>query len=407
MSVLVPRRAFLIAVPILLAARLTCAQMVDPRSTARIHVGPLYATPAVAVQEFGLDTNVFNNVEEKKDFTFTIVPRATLWIPFARRALLTTAAETDVVYFQKYSSERSLNPQVRLRGEGVMGRFLPFAEGSYLNTRQRPNFEIDARLRRTEDAARIGTSVRLSPKTYIELSGSQINVDFAPDAVFNDVNMRETLNRTTRTALLSVRDDLTPLTTFVVRSEAGTSRFPLSPIRNADTVSVMPGIELKPRALISGSAFVGVRRFTPRTKALPTFNGTVASATLNYTLRASTRFTVSADRDLAYSFEPREPYYVIDGYGLTVRRQIVGRTDVTGSALRQQYAYRGLQLLAQPDADADRVDVTRTFSLSLGYRFGQDTRLGLGAYYRQRESNSVGQRDYQGFRFITTLDYGM
>jgi len=407
MSALLSRRVLLLAVPLLLAARLTFAQMVDPRGTARIHVGPLYATPALTVQEFGLDTNVFNNADEKKDFTFTVVPRATMWIPFARRALLTTAAGTDVVYFQKYGSERSLNPQVRLRGEGVMGRFLPFAEASYLNTRQRPNFEIDARLRRTEDATRVGTSVRLSPKTYIEVSGSQVDVDFAADAVFNDVNMRETLNRTTRSALLSVRDDLTPLTTFVVRGEVATSRFPLSPIRNSDTVSVMPGIELKPRALISGSAFVGVRKFTPRTRALPTFNGTVASAMLNYTLRSSTRFTVTADRDLAYSFEPRQPYYIVDGYGLTVRRQIVGRTDVTAGALRQQYAYRGLLLLAQPAAVADRVDVTRTFSLSVGYRFGQDTRLGLGAYYRQRESNSIGERDYQGFRFITTLEYGM
>jgi hypothetical protein len=48
---------------------------------------------------------------EKNDFTFTIVPRATMWIPFARRVLLTTAAGADVVYFQKYRSERSINPR--------------------------------------------------------------------------------------------------------------------------------------------------------------------------------------------------------------------------------------------------------------------------------------------------------
>ncbi len=407
MTVLLNRRVFLLLVPVLFAAQLASAQMTDPRGTARIHIGPIYATPALTVQEFGVDTNVFNNADEKEDFTFTVVPRATMWIPFARRALLTTAAGTDVVYFQKYSSERSLNPQVRLRGEGVLGRFLPFAEGSYLNTRQRPNFEIDARLRRTEDAARIGTAVRLSPKTYVELSGSQTNVDFAADAVFNDVNMRETLNRTTRSVLVSMREDLTPLTTVVVRGDAGSNRFPLSPIRDADSISVMPGLELKPRALISGSAYVGVRRFTPNTRALPTFNGTVASAALNYTLQSSTRFTATVDRDLAYSFEPQQPYYVVSGYGLTVRRQIVGRTDVTGGAIRQQYAYRGLLLSARPAAAPDRLDVTRTFSVSVGYRFGQDTRLGFGAFYRQRESNVVGDRDYQGFRFITSLEYGM
>jgi hypothetical protein len=124
------RRVFLFAVPVLLAAQAAFAQMTDPRGSARVHIGPIYATPALAVQEFGVDTNVFNNVEEKNDFTFTIVPRATMWIPFARRALLTTAAGTDVVYFQKYRSERSINPQVRGRGEVALGRILAFADGT-------------------------------------------------------------------------------------------------------------------------------------------------------------------------------------------------------------------------------------------------------------------------------------
>ena len=407
MVVLLHRRIVPFVVATLLTAQAAFAQQItDPRGSARVHIGPIYATPGVAVQEFGVDTNVFNNFDEKKDFTFTVVPRATMWIPFARRALLTTAAATDVVYFQKYDSERSLNPQARLRGEGAMGRILAFAEGSYLSTRQRPNVEIDARLRRTERAARLGTSIRIDEKLYVELSGSQAEVDFAADAVFNDVNMRETLNRTTRAALVSFRDDVTPLTSVVVRGEAATNRFPLSAVRDSDTYSIMPGIELKPRALISGSAYLGVRRFTPRSPLLPTFNGTVASATLNYTLRSSTRFGVTADRDVAYSFEPRQPYYVVDAYGLTIRRQIVGRTDITGGAVRQQYTYRDFSSSQVPAGDA-RVDVTKTYSASVGYRFGQDTRVGFGAAYRQRESNNAAQRDYQGFRFITTLEYGM
>ena len=42
----------------------------------------------------------------------------------------------------------------------------------------------------------------------------------------------------------------------------------------------MPGVELKPRALISGSAYVGYRRFTPTTTGtLPTFNGLVSQLT--------------------------------------------------------------------------------------------------------------------------------
>jgi Putative beta-barrel porin 2 len=382
--------------------------MTDPRGTARVHVGPLYATPGLTVQEFGVDTNVFNNADENSDFTFTVVPRATVWVPFARRALVTTNVGTDVVYFQKYDSERSINPQVKLRGEGSLGRIMPFAEGSYLNTRQRPNFEIDARLRRTEGGVKLGASVRLSEKIYAEIAGSQADVNFAADAVFNDTNMREVLNRTTRSAQLSVRYEETPLTTFVVRAETASDRFEFSPIRNSSTVRVMPGVEFKPRALVSGSAYVGVRRLSSDSGSIPGFNGVVTSATLNYTLKGSTRFTVTADRDLTYSFERVQPYYIAGGYGLTVRRQIVGRTDITGGVLRQSYSYRDLldATVAQP-TPVHRLDLTRTWSATVGYRFGQSTRLGFGAYYRRRESNSIGYRDYQGFRFITTLDYGL
>jgi len=407
MVVLLQRRILRFVVAALLTAQAAFGQQItDPRGSARVHIGPIYATPGLAVQELGVDTNVFNNFEEKKDFTFTVVPQATMWIPFARRALLTTAAATDVVYFQKYDSERSLNPQVRLRGEGVMGRILAYGEASYLSSRQRPNVEIDARLRRTERGARLGTSIRIDEKLSVELSGSQSDVSFAADAVFNDVNVRETLNRTTRAVLASFRDDVTPLTSVVVRGESATSRFPLSAVRDSDTYSVMPGVELKPRALISGSAYVGVRRFTPRSPLLPTFNGAVASATLNYTLQSSTRFGVTADRDVAYSFEPLRPYYVVDAYGLIVRRQIVGRADLTGGAMRQKDTYRDFSASQVAAGDA-RMDVTKTYSASVGYRVGHDARVGFGAVYRQRESNNAERRDYQGFRFLTTLDYGM
>jgi len=177
MPSLLSRRVLFFVTPVVLAAASAFAQtaepqMPDPRGTARVHIGPLYATPGLTVQEFGVDTNVFNNADENSDFTFTLVPRATAWVPFARRALVTTNVGTDVVYFQKYAGERSINPQVKLRGEGSLGRILPFAEGSYLNTRERPNFEIDARLRRTEEGVRAGASIRLSEKLYAEIAGS-------------------------------------------------------------------------------------------------------------------------------------------------------------------------------------------------------------------------------------------
>src|SRR5262245_57133478 len=105
----------------------------DVRRDARIHLGPLYATPAVKLKELGVDTNVFNTAfDEKSDFTFTLAPKADLWVPFAHRALVKSTVETDLVWYAKYGSERSVNPQFVVRGEGYLNRITLFAENGYL-----------------------------------------------------------------------------------------------------------------------------------------------------------------------------------------------------------------------------------------------------------------------------------
>jgi hypothetical protein len=396
----------LLASSVLIANSAGAQTQLDPRSEAKVHVGPLYLTPRLAVEEFGIDTNVFNNAEEKQDFTFTLAPHVDVWVPFARRALLTTSVTSDIVYYQTYSSERSVNPEVKVRGEGFLGRVTPFAEASYLLSRQRPNFEIDVRSRRDERSVRAGVDLRLSPKLSLELSGRHGRVEFDADATYNDIYLQETLNRETRIASASVRHVITPFTTLVLRAETGNERFQFSPLRDSDTLLVMPGVEFKPVALISGSGFVGFRRFTPLSSSLESFSGLVASAALSYTFLGSTRFTGIVDRDVTYSYERVQPYYVVDGYGLTVRRQLVGRTDVTAGIQRQKFTYRDLLLPGAVSSDLNRVDVTHVWSGSLGYRIGLSGRVGFGVLYQERDTNSFRFRNYQGLRFATSVDYG-
>jgi hypothetical protein len=131
----------------------------------------------------------------------------------------------------------------------------------------------------------------------------------------------------------------------------------------------------------------------------------VAAASLSYVLRGATKVTFTAERDLTYSYERLQPYYIVDGYGLTVRRQIVGPLDVTGGVQRHEYGYRDLVLPGEIVTDLDRVDVTRTWFGSVGYRLGGAMRAGFGTVYRSRGSSSTRSYGYSGYRFITTLDY--
>jgi hypothetical protein len=327
-----------------------------------------------------------------------------VWVPFARRALIKTTLTTDLVYYARFASERSIDPGVRVRGEVFLNRITLFAEPSRRRTRQRLNYEVDARAAREEEGIAAGASVRLSRAITMELGTHRGGLRFDGDETFNGTSLQETLNRTTDAASAALRVELTPLTAFVLRAERASDRFDLSPVRDADSVRIVPGLEFKPAALIAGTASVGFRRFTPRSASLAPFRGLVANAALDYTLGDSTRFAFTADRDVTYSYEPVQPYFVAGGYGLEVARRLVGRTDVAVGASWHRYSYRNLA--GSAPADRAREDSLRTVSASVGYRVGRVRRLGFGLLHHRRHSNNATHRDYEGLRLMATAEYG-
>jgi hypothetical protein len=379
----------------------------DPRATARAHLGPFYFTPSLALPELGVDTNVFNEAgEQKSDFTFTLAPHVDVWLPLARRALIKSSLGTDLVYYQTYDSERSVDPSALVRGELYLHRLTVFAEPSARRSRQRPNFEIDARSRRLERAVLAGVDFRVLPKLSVEVSGRRSSLQFDADEVFLGSSLRETLNRDGTAVALAARWRVTALTTVVLRGEAERDRFPFSPVRNSDSVRILPGVEFKPRALLSGSAYVGVRRFQSLDDAVPDYRGVVASASLAYTLAGSTTVAFMVDRDVQYSFESTQPYYVATGVGIDARRHLGGRFDVTVGAQRHVYAYRNLGTSLDASPEGSREDAIRNYSASLGYRLGRQMRLGVGASYWRRASPARALRNYDGLRIGTSVSYG-
>jgi hypothetical protein len=292
---------------LLTAAAAAAQQPGDPRSEAKAQLGPFYITPSLAVKDFGIDTNVFNNADEKRDFTVTVAPNVIVSVPFARRAALTTSLTTDLVYYQKYSSERSVNSDLKARGEVFVRRLALFAEPAYARTRQPMSVEFDARARREERGGQAGINLRVSRTTAVELAARASRVEFDTDEYFAEVRLRETLNRESRALSASIRQDLTPVTAIVFRAEGGTERFELSPVRDADTLHLAGGVQFNPRALITGAASVGFRRFEPHSPLLEPFRGVVVRTALEYAIGDSTRFTFAADRDVNYSYEPLQP----------------------------------------------------------------------------------------------------
>jgi Putative beta-barrel porin 2 len=222
------------------------------------------------------------------------------------------------------------------------------------------------------------------------------------DDQFLGVNLSLALDRRVQAANLNFRIALTPLTTFVVKNRLQHDRFTFSPERDTDSVSVAPGFEFKPTALIAGSAFVGYRRFQPRRPDQARFAGVVAAVKLGYLIRDTMRIRGTLDRDVDYSAEATQAFLLVTGGGVDLTQSLGGRWDAVLRVGRQYLDYRNLSLL---DPTENRRDRTTAYGTGLGYRLRPDMRVGFDVNYLKRLS-PIPTRRYSGFQFGGSFTYG-
>jgi hypothetical protein len=375
----------------------------DPFETARFRLGPVRFTPAFEITSIGHDSNVFNEAEDpKSDTTAAFGPVVQLWIrPGGTRLMAKVGGQ--YLYFKEFDSQRSWNTSNEGRWEVPLSRVTPFIAGSYVNSRERQGYEIDARSRRRDDSVTVGSRINFSGKTAIVMSFRRFNVEYDDEETFLGTALAEGLNRREDTTRVQFRYALTPLTTLVVDTDLARDRFRLTEVRDTDSVMVRPGFELNPMALISGRVFVGYRQFKPLDENLPEYRGVVAAVNATY-IRGATRFEAKVDRDLAYSYEPTRPYYALFDAGLTVTQRVTSAWELVGRGSRQILAYRQLESVEARDPQRDRGWV---YGGGIGYRLGEAFRFGFDTNYYTRRSEFEGRRDYEGLRAFGSISYGI
>jgi hypothetical protein len=365
----------------------------------------MYLTPTLELRNIGVDTNVYNEnaPDPTKDFVLTAVP-IVVAVVGPPRASLGIRSETQFAYFANQVSERSVNEDLTVSARGRFGRFSPSAEYSYLNTRERLSFEIDARARHVENRGTVGVAFALTPKISVDTHGEFWRLEFDGDEVFDSYGLAAELNRESVTLGGGMTYRATPLTSLVVSGDASTIRFDEASFRDTDTRQLLFGVELNPRALISGSGRVGYQNFRPLNAAVPAFDGVVGAATLSYRLRPTTSIGFTFDRRTDFSYAILEPYYVREGYGLSVLRRLPAQWDIALSATRTSHRY--LRLL-RPEDDNVQGHRERLVDLgaTLGYDIGPRTRTTVGLAYQIRYSD-FDVRGYHGARLGASVVYG-
>src|SRR5438132_1445030 len=248
-----------VGIGLLICPSMTAGQTPDANPLNR---SGIVLSPTVTATS-GLDTNVFYEGDNpKSDLVTTFTPSLATSIGWGRVAI-TGRGNASFVRFQTYEGERSINTADEARLDLSLGRVRPFAAARFLNTRQRPELEIDARARRIEESFTSGVNVRLTGKTSVEVSANHESKQFDADAVFLGTSLSESLNRVSNTFAGNVYVSVTPLTTLAAGVIASTEAYPMASFRDLQTLRIESRVYFNPRAAMSGRASFGYRRSVP------------------------------------------------------------------------------------------------------------------------------------------------
>ena len=373
-------------------------------SSLRVRIGPLGLRPSIGLTNAGVDTNVFyepDALKPERDVTLTVTAQSDYWLRMGR-TWATGQLKEDLIWYQKFTDERSANQNYTLYWLVPLNRLTVSVGGNWLDAKERPGFEIDARTRRRELAGGGVVELRAFSKTFIGGRGQRRKVEFDQGEEFRGRDLQNELNRTRTEGGLKVRHELTPLTSIGFEVAKAEDRFEFSTARDSDSTQATGSVTFAPAALISGSAQFGYRRFTPRDPLVPGYRGSTANVSLSHVARGSTKLNLSILRDVQYSFDLAQPYYVQTGFDAMAGQQIYGPVDVEARFGRHGLAYRDRGGSGNPS----RTDHIRTVGGGVGYRLGRDLRVGFNVDRQERESD-VLSLDYSGVRYGLAVTYGL
>ena len=369
--------------------------------TMPIHAGPVGLRPSLSVTNAGVDSNVFNSADNAQDdFTATIVPRIVARVR-AGRLMFSYGAATDFVYFKEFKDEESVNFGSDVRLDANLGRLQPYVSTGWVSTKDRLNAELDVRAPRTQRTIIGGTRILVASKTTLVFNARRADLDFDEGAEFDGADLAHNLNSRADSVEGGVQLALTPLTTLNVTTSVQRDRFDSAPERNANTLRFTPSLQFDPTSLIRGTVLVGYRHFETLDPALPDYSGVIVQVLAGYTLLERTKFDLDLSRDVQYSYEDLEPYYLSTGGRLTVTHQLVGPFDVQAFGGRQSLGYRST--LAAGESRTDRVE---TFGAGAGYRIHPQYRVGFTWEHNRRRS-VLPDRRYERDRLFASLTYGI
>lgn len=360
-----------------------------------VQAGPFHLAPFFVIKDLGYDDNVRLGAEKQTgDYTMTFGPGVRAIVPFSRWAALAVREEIDYAVFARDSDLSHVNNQLRTKLHVYLREITLFADGQQDSFRERPNSEIDFRIRNTTTQGKFGLSYRPTDRGQIDLFMTRVGFHYDSGSVEVggevDPNLEELGDRITNslerdeTGLgMAGRLRIRPHTSLLFEARSGRVDFQSAdPQRDSSSNTMMAGFEFDPTGSIRGYIKAGYRRLTPDKESIVGYSGLVADMSVSAHLFGRGEIRASYLRDTGFSTLGENLYYNLTQKGLAYEHYFNSRLSVeTGfsiQAVDYPVTFGPPQFLRQDDITTHQVTVR--------YRLGPSLRLGLTAGRWRRES---------------------
>ena len=340
----------LLALATAAGAQTAQSEAISPEPPGRpITLGSVQVYPSISLRDVGLDSNIYNSsVRGREDFTYTVAPGVRAELPLGDARLVGTGG-LGFVFFQKSKDQESMNGAASGLFEVREGRIRPSLQGGVSRSRERRG-DVDVRALSVSTNGRAGVDVGVSGITSLTTWVVREKTDYASGERFLGRDLSDQLDRETTTFAAGARFDLTPLTSVVAAAALEQVRFTVNRIRDADSWKLAPTVSFAEGAILNGQAFAGMRDFRPLTNALPPFRGLIAGGDVRFSVASVSRFELRGNRDLVYSYDELQPYYLDSGGQVTLYQRVVGPVDAIALAGRRVFRYETVTGVTDPRA---------------------------------------------------------
>jgi hypothetical protein len=379
---------------------LTAALSDTEPQTGVLRIGPVRLAPGVTIREVGYDTNVFDETPEqgpKEDWVAAATPDVSVFARL-RFVRISAYAGSELTYYHEYESERSVGYAFRGRFDFLLSRMRPFVGGGRLQTRTRPNGEIDTRADRTEDELSGGLAFDISPNSLVYASSSFSDTAYE-NAIEDGVDLSQSLNKERAEYQAGFKTDLTPLLSLQLYGSFTDDVFKYEPLRNSTSSAANATFRIAADAVVTGFITVGYKDQQPVDPLAKEFRGFTGSAAIIYPFLEVGRFHFTANRGTEYSFDASEAYYLENSFSLSYTHLLFGELDVQARGAKSFFDYS-----ARVDSPP-HTDTLDTAGGSVGYNLRNRTRIAVNYEFARRRSPEIASRNYDRRRYFLSWGF--